>query len=155
VSSQAYRKVAPIAGWALTMLAVAVAMVVFRAGSVASAIEILQGMVGFNGFALPAGISSPLGLSVAPMVEFSGSELIFALAWIGSLMAIAILLPNSMEILERVAPALSRDTPRSFAKIASVLAWRPSPMWALVVSVMGAAVAFKLGGTSEFLYWQF
>jgi hypothetical protein len=39
--------------------------------------------------------------------------------------------------------------------LAHALSWRPSVAWAAAVGVLTVAAVLRLGGPSEFLYWQF
>jgi hypothetical protein len=81
-----------------------------------------------------------------------GGYLMLAL-WVTGLGAIAFLMPNTLQILSQYEPALGvkpgeQDGPRW-------LHWRPSPAWAVAISLVAALGIYKLGGKSEFLYWQF
>ena len=71
-------------------------------------------------------------------------------------LGIALLLPNSAQLLARYSPALGvqpvpSGEPVRFAR----LSWTPSLRWGLALAVLGGAAILQFGGPSEFLYWQF
>jgi hypothetical protein len=60
-------------------------------------------------------------------------------------------LPNTQEIMREYKPALARILPGP----GPLFAWRMTPGWA-VISGIGAAIgAMAVGGTTEFIYFQF
>jgi hypothetical protein len=73
--------------------------------------------------------------------------------WILGLGIVALGLPNTLQILAQYQPALG-PLPEGGA-VGPRFRWEPSPVWALVVAVIGAIGMLHLGGQSEFLYWQF
>jgi D-alanyl-lipoteichoic acid acyltransferase DltB (MBOAT superfamily) len=152
-------------GFILTFLAVVVAMVLFRSPSVAVATELLQGMVGLNGISLPQQLFERLGpitqllsplVTTSQTVGGSGMEFIVTVAWIAGLLTVALTFPNSMEILSRFEPAIGvKYRAGDLGRWAKLLEWRPSLSWAFVISLLALSATTKLGGKSEFLYWQF
>ena len=86
----------------------------------------------------------------------SGQDLIAAYAWIALLLAIALLLPNSLQLLQRHGPALGKARPAEgpFGWLQRA-AWAPDLRWAAFVCVLAVSAVMRLGGDSEFLYWQF
>jgi len=155
-----YDRIMTPIGFAITFIGVAAAMVIFRATTPHSAGNLLQGMLGANGFALPAGILDRLG-SLGEMLRRAsvgagiGIEVDFVRlgVWIVGLGAVALGFPNTLQILARYEPALA--VPSEQAGVRLRLRWEPSPVWALVVAAIGAIGVLHLGGQSEFLYWQF
>ena len=150
-------------GFVLTFLAVVVAMVLFRSTNLAAAKEILQGMAGLTGIGLPTALFDSLG-SVAGRLhglvhastEMSATDFLAAILWVGALLACALLLPNTLQILDRFGPALSAARPTAeIGWLRRVLSWSPSLSWAIGLSVLAVAAVMRLGGQSEFLYWQF
>jgi D-alanyl-lipoteichoic acid acyltransferase DltB (MBOAT superfamily) len=123
--------------WALTMLAVVVAWVFFRAKTVASALLVLAGMAGMNGLGSVGGEAAAqwqgLGLSLG-------------------LLVLAVAAPNSQQILRRYRPGLA---PVAAPGLLARLAWQPSPAWAVGLAVMAIASVLGLWSASEFLYYQF
>lgn len=124
-----------VAGWALTMLAVIVAWVFFRAPDMASALNVLAGMAGLHGGAALSGEQAEV------------------LAKIAALLLGAAVLPNSQQILRAFQPVLDKiPEPRGvFAR----LQWRPTAGFgALAAMVFLTALMFSWK-SSEFLYFQF
>jgi D-alanyl-lipoteichoic acid acyltransferase DltB (MBOAT superfamily) len=150
-------------GFALTFLSVVVAMVLFRAANPAAAKSILQGMLGLHGIGLPQALFDPLASLAARSGgllhvsrEISLTDLVAAAGWVIALLAGALMLPNTLQMLERYAPALSAPRPaRVIAWLQRVLVWTPSLVWAAGLGVLACVAVFRLGGQSEFLYWQF
>ena len=150
-------------GFALTFLCVVVAMVIFRSANGAAAKSILQGMFGLHGIGLPQALFEPLAPWAArsggwlhASSEISASDLVSALGRVAALLGVALLLPNSAQVLERFAPALS--TARPVGHIGGwwrALAWSPSPAWAVAIGALAIMAVWRLGGQGEFLYWQF
>jgi len=150
-------------GFLLTFLAVVIAMVLFRSSGAVGARELLEGMFGLNGIALPPTVIEQLGpLSAAvrrfvlPSTEMAGQDFFLALGWIIGLLAIALLMPNTLQILDRYEPALVAGRPStSKGGLQQLFAWTPSLPWAVAVSTLAGLTIMRLGGKSEFLYWQF
>jgi len=150
-------------GFVLTFLSVVVAMVLFRSTNAGAAKELLQGMVGLNGVSLPQQILAHLGpltgllqsfVSVA--TDMSAQELALAIAWVGALLLIALLLPNTLQLMAGYEPALGvRPGPAVPLSLARVLDWTPTIPWALAMAPLVVATVMRIGGKSEFLYWQF
>lgn len=161
--SAVYARLKTPLGFVLTFVAVAVAMVLFRSLNAHGAKEILEGMAGLNGVGLPAAVFERLG-SVAQGLqsyfsvsqEVSAKELLLDMAWVVGLLTIALALPNTLQILGRFEPALDVQAATGLRRAAgSIVEWRPSLPWAAAISVIAALAIVRLGGPSEFLYWQF
>jgi len=160
---RSYARVMEPAGFVLTFLSVVSAMVFFRAATMASAIDVVKGMIGLNGIGVPEAVLDHLGplterLRGVGVVAESWSLQDFAKTaiWIFVLMVVAFGCPNVLQILTRYEPALgvaalSGKPGTGF----SPLAWNASLPWAIVVSVVAATAIVSMGGPSEFLYWQF
>lgn len=138
-------------GWALTFAAVVVAMVIFRAPSVGAAGSLFGGMAGLHGLGLPFGDMQLLGDPRVTIWEFLPGA-----AWLAGLFAIAVLLPNSLQVLAAHDPVLypPARAPR-LAGIGPEIRWNPTLPWMLAVMALATAAMFRLTGQSEFLYWQF
>jgi alginate O-acetyltransferase complex protein AlgI len=142
------RFMAPV-GFVLTFLSVTVAMIFFRASTVHSAIDLVKGLIGLNGVALPGG--------AAAIAATYGTDIKHAAMWAAILLFIALVCPNTLEILAPYEPALGVK-PASTAPVMGrfrIPAWGPSLPWAIAVSAVAAVAIFSTGGPSEFLYWQF
>jgi alginate O-acetyltransferase complex protein AlgI len=145
----------------VTYAGVLVASVFFRADSVGSALSLLGGMIGLHGIeavAVPA-IAAVASLSAVPvvrdvfvMVSPNDSLALFGhVAWIVCLYGIVWGLPNTQQIMRRFSPAIGRIQPGPLTR----LAWQPSRAWGVAMGIAAAAGALGIGGTSEFLYFQF
>ena len=145
----AYVRVMKPAGWLLTFIAATTAMLFFRATTVGSAFDLVKGVFGLNGLALPHGAGA--------IAATYGTDIKHAAMWVAILLFIALVCPNTLQILAPYEPALGVK-PASTAPVLGKLripAWGPSLPWAVAVSVVAAIAVFTLGGPSEFLYWQF
>ncbi len=158
-----YTRVMTPAGLGLTFVSVTVAMVFFRSSTIRSAIDLVKGMVGLNGVALPSGVFERLGplggwLHSMGVVAELGSGRNFAMMaiLIPALMFIVLACPNTLELLARYEPALGvKPRPTAGGADGRVVEWHASLPWAIGVAVIGAIGILFLGGQSEFLYWQF
>jgi D-alanyl-lipoteichoic acid acyltransferase DltB (MBOAT superfamily) len=161
-SKERYERFMRPTGWLITFTSVTITMILFRATSVEAAAELLKGIFGLNGISLPteilerSGLQNVLGSIVSASVTQSATEFVLASAWIIMLLLIALLLPNSIRMMARYEPVLGvkQLTPDS-GWFARVLAWNPTIPWAIAMSALAAAAIMRLGGESEFLYWQF
>jgi D-alanyl-lipoteichoic acid acyltransferase DltB (MBOAT superfamily) len=160
-SREKYTRFMRPAGFVLTFLSVTFAMVLFRSANGTAATEILSGMVGAQGLALPQGIYERLPALGALSSWVSGggmsiTALTTASAWVLALLFIALALPNSFEITSRYEPVLGmQDRVTDKRSLGQTLQWTPSIRWGLFVSILVALAVFRVGGESEFLYWQF
>jgi alginate O-acetyltransferase complex protein AlgI len=148
----------------LTFGAALFALVFFRSASLGGAVQFLGGMVGLHGFGgiiLPGIVLSHLGnagrLLLAKGILQGGSSIVFVnhlggLLWVALLFVIVWCFPNTQQIMHRFEPTLGRIQPGPFSKI---LSWRPSLAWAAAIGAMLSLGVLSLGGTSEFLYFQF
>jgi alginate O-acetyltransferase complex protein AlgI len=147
------------AGFAVTFLAVIVAMVLFRAPDLASAGNILAGMTGLQGLGLPGPLAAIAGEPAMALAEGAVEMQAFATAaaYLLALLAIALLMPNSVQILSAYEPVLytPKRPPVLPAGLWRPLLWRPTPAWMALFAAVAAVSIIRLTGKSEFLYWQF
>ncbi len=123
--------------WALTLIAVILAWVFFRADRPETAIALIGAMLH------PGGGTAG---SLADWALIAGSALL------------ALAAPNTQQIFARYRPNLSRPRPyRPFSPhFGRVFEWRPNWVWGLLGGVLTAAgLAAIFGWKSEFLYFQF
>jgi D-alanyl-lipoteichoic acid acyltransferase DltB (MBOAT superfamily) len=154
--------------WLITFLGVVIGWVFFRATDFTSALAMLEGMFGFNGISLPNAVGVRLGgigewlQSIG--VDFhlgGGSQFVFTYLWITALLVIALVLPNTQELMSRFNPALRVYESRGkheilFAKrLLSRFTWQPSASWSLTIGLLAAFGVLALTSISEFLYFQF
>ena len=121
---------------ALTYGCVLVGAVVFRAETLADAGAVLSGMLGLHGVVPPASAQERVLTVVRDWT-------LIALA-----AAIAFGAPNTQQIMRDFAPVLSPVAGRGWA-------WRPNLGWALAFGCLGALGLLGIGGSAEFLYFQF
>ncbi len=151
-------KLGALVAWAITFVAVVAAWVPFRATTSEGMQIMLSGMIGLNGVSLPAALAPALGGGADVLrqlgVEFSlggGSRFILTWVWSLALLGIALLLPNTQELMRHHRPGLDFDP----AQATSRLFWKASPAWALLLATLAAAGLLSLSQASEFLYYQF
>jgi len=154
--------------WLLTFTAVVVAWVFFRAESYDGAINMLLGMSGQQGFALPfhylgfLNKSFYLGDSIAELgLVFDHRVFVgggFTSASVELLMVAGILAcygPNTQQFMIRYTPALSAGHGEIKAWRFSWLQWEISRAWALGVALAFIFSVFHLTRITEFLYFNF
>jgi alginate O-acetyltransferase complex protein AlgI len=160
---QRYDRVMRPVGLVLTFVSVTTAMVFFRAPTIASAIDLVKGIIGLNGIALPQALFDHLGPltgvfqrhGVMAEGSWSSQDFIKTSTWIMGLTFVALACPNTLQILARYEPALGvKRRPTKFL-IGGIVEWHAALPWALAVSAIAAAAIGFIGGPSEFLYWQF
>ncbi len=151
-------RAAYVASWALTFLAVVVGWVFFYSPTLAGAFEMLRGMAGLNGVAVPAGLAAALGLEPAlagmgvRIGDGSGSAFVKTYAMVLGLGAIALLMPNVQELFETWRPTLEA---RRGIKAPVRISWQLSRSWAVATAAVAMAGIMSIARASEFLYWQF
>ena len=143
----------------ITFLVVVVAWVVFRADSINTAIGILKGMAGINGFVLPDAWLNKWGIFGQWLTTHGYATATFsnplimggAVNWIWISLLIVWLAPNTQQIMAMYRPAL--DMPEGSKAIR--LLWQPSHTW-LVAGVLCSVFAIlSITELSEFIYFQF
>ncbi|MBU6448378.1 MAG: MBOAT family protein [Rhodospirillales bacterium] len=152
-----------LGSWLLTMIAVLVALVFFRAPTMAVAWQTFSVMVGAHGwgghflakpsfnlfaslgmiFATHGAAAATAGLKV---IEAAMHDVEIVLLWL-----IVLAMPNTQQIMLRYEPVLGIVKP---GRLKSMI-WGPSPGWALTVGAVGALAAMAISGTTDFVYFQF
>ena len=163
-----YERVMTPIGFVITFVAVVAGMVLFRSPTIGTATNMLRGMAGFNGIALPGPVVDHLGRfgsMVGRLNEAAlGDDLFRPLAkWILVLGFFALALPNTLQLLSAFEPALGvkpgvarkLSLTGRLAALGSHVSWKPTLAWAIAVCILAAIGMYHLGGNSEFLYWQF
>jgi hypothetical protein len=151
--------VSRLLAWGLTFLAVVVAWVFFRAPTFSSALAMLHAMAGGNGIIIPSGFEFLLGPLHGPLAALgisfgatSGTLLVWDYVWVAGTMAIALFMPNTMQLLSKWQAAL--DAPKQDSSGVG-LRWVPSPGWAFATAAIGLIGVLSISRGGEFLYWQF
>jgi hypothetical protein len=82
--------------------------------------------------------------------------LVTGAAYCGALLAIALILPNTLEVMSKYEPALNAPNRRpKLAGIGPALYWHPTWPWMIFTAALAGFAISRLTGKSEFLYWQF
>lgn len=157
-----YNRRMPPFGFALTFVSVVAAMVLFRAPTVGAAWTLWKGMIGIYGASLPQAVFGRIGaiggwlqaIGIHPAWT-SGAAFQSAIVRIVLLLGIALLLPNTLQMLAAYEPALGIKPEKSPSRLLASLTWRANARWALGMAVVALAGILSLGELSEFLYWQF
>jgi D-alanyl-lipoteichoic acid acyltransferase DltB (MBOAT superfamily) len=141
----------------LTYLCVLVGSIFFRTGSVSDALTMLTAMLGSRGFGpglpVPAWLAERSGGIgwLRPADPHAILRTAREVAWLAGLYVIVWGMPNTQQIFARARPALEAVV----APTAPWLVWRPNLPWALVLGGLATLGLLSLGGTGEFLYFQF
>ena len=155
-------------GFAVTFVAVLVGWVLFRAPNLATAADMLGGMIGRHGAVIPAGLAFALepvrGLAAALGIRYdqsSGTALVQTYLWVGALLGIAFFAPTTQELLAGYEPVLEAvdgtgaAVPGPAGPRLLRLRWAPSAGWAMTVGAFAFFGVIAITRVSEFLYWQF
>lgn len=170
---------------AITFLAIVVAWVYFRAESLDSAHNVLAGMFGLNGIALPyewlirfpetANKMSLIGIQFEPLMsqgkvmtllsditELAGISAfsdavgpIKALSYMAVLLAWTWFAPNTQQYMHQFKPAFESFRGQIQPTFLSVMAFQSNILWALLIAFMFAYSIFGTSQTSQFLYFNF
>lgn len=151
--------------WTVTFMAVVIGWVFFRSTTFGAAMHMLQAMSGANGASIPISVAAHFGseqhyLARLGITAGLGSGTLFTqmYAWIGGLFAIAILFPNTAELLAAHKPALNLE---QFASAETAtwklgrIRWEPTVAWSVAIAFLGLVGIVSITRASEFLYWQF
>jgi D-alanyl-lipoteichoic acid acyltransferase DltB (MBOAT superfamily) len=147
----------------LTFLCVVIALVFFRADSVAAGLTLLSSMIGNNGFILPdrmmaipgmTAVSHLFALPVAELENFGLAEVL----WIIGLLAVVWGLQNAQQWLRNYRTSLvAQQRPSRMQAAFPVLVWRPASIIGFAVGWLGFFLVIRAisAAPTEFLYFQF
>ncbi len=145
-------------GGLLTFTAVVIGWVLFRAADFTTAVAMLKAMAGMNGLVLPDFWLPKWGAAgqwlAAQGVRFGDTRDLVSgglVNWILILLAVVWFAPNTQQLLAAYRPALALLA----GQTRGWLAWRPTPLYALLTAVLALIAIFNLHRQSEFLYFQF
>ena len=154
-------------GRVVTFLAIVLSLVVFPAESIDGAGNMLAAMLGGHGLSLSPSLIGRIG-NLEPWLL--GHGIVFhgmfhnhafgvnpkaGVVWVVALFLIAMLLPNTQQLLGRYRPVLEiykNEVPRLSHRW---MEWRPSILWAFFTFSIFIIAILNLTQTSEFLYFQF
>lgn len=154
--------------WLLTFLAVVIGWVFFRATSFDSALLLLQSMSGTSGFSIPNGIAVQLGpirdTLNAIGITFTlggGKDFVVTYIWIIFLLFIALVWPNTQQIMDKFEPDFNKMTDNPITTFFSNnflmrrVKFKLSFGWAFAMSICVTLGILSLSQVSEFLYFRF
>lgn len=164
-----YERVFRPVGLVLTLVSVFFAMIFFRAENLTIALDMAASMVGLNGISIPEGIYVHLGplkemfASMGVSIDTTaGSQIAYGSALCVILLFVAIIFPNSLDMMSNEKPALNYTTKKHGSddhvfnnKLTSLLSWKPNMSWAIICGAGLAIGLMSLQRISVFLYWQF
>ena len=116
----------------LTYGAVLVGFIFFRAASVGDAVALLGSMAGLH-------------------ASFGTLPPVSHIAWVFCLYVIIWGMPNTQQIMIDHAPALGRILPGPLPR----LRWRESLWWSVAAGGVATLAILGMGGSTEFIYFQF
>jgi D-alanyl-lipoteichoic acid acyltransferase DltB (MBOAT superfamily) len=134
--------------WAITLFAVVIAWVFFRAKTLAGAGAMLAGLSGFAGAG--TAYESPGILRMMDLPVLVGQErlLLIGAGAVAMAFAVALLLPNVSQIFRY--HEYRRPPERS-----TLVRWQPNATWAVFTALALASSLFGMWQRLEFLYFQF
>ncbi|WP_422369089.1 MBOAT family O-acyltransferase [Pelagibius sp.] len=130
----------------ITLLAVVVAWVFFRAESFDGALAILQGMAGLTPYHDHRLWAALLSDTAPTWIQFA------------ALGAIVLWAPNAIEFLKKYRPVIDVKGALGAAWFRRRLAWRPSGGWATALSAVAVTAIvqlYRLDDLTEFIYFNF
>ena len=153
--------------WLITFVAIVIGWVFFRAVTLEGAMNIVTGMLGFNGIEIPNAILARLGsfgtslqtLGITP--SNGGKVFVMTWVWITLLLTFVLTLPNIQDLFFKQQGSLSHlkyETKRTFwpyQRVFLTLGWSDTCKWALFSGACLALGILTLSQVSEFLYFQF
>jgi len=138
-------RLANMRGHVLTMLCVLVALVPFRAPDMGSVWRIWQSMVG---------LGSEQALLTWPMLAPVGAGVVVAELAVALFIVYA--LPNTAQLLDRLAPSLPFAGADKISRGVLPLRWRPGLAWGLIMgALLMLGLTFVSRGANSFVYFSF
>ncbi len=135
---RAPRWLANALSWSVTMLAVVIAWVFFRAESFDAAWRMLAAMFGATGISL----ESSVGRTIPAL-------------WILGLGVLCVAFPNTAEFFVRENPIVDSERLSKRRPLLRALVWRPNVAWAVALAALATFSVLSLHQASEFLYFRF
>ena len=161
-SSKIKTKFGMFFAWLLTILAIVVSWVPFRATSIEGANNLLIAMFGGNGISLPARLMGNIGnlehwLSehgvTYTSVFYNGVFDLQGVVWVVVLLFISVCLPNIQQVMPYDTSGCTKGEPSKLRY--HWMKWQPSIAWSIFVAVVLLLSIMNLSKASEFLYFQF
>ncbi len=154
----------------LTLIAVVVAWVFFRAENVSDAFHIVSAMFGGNGISLFPGMVEKIGFQESVLAEygfvFTGPFCNGLVDWyvgsgvISMLLLLVLFAPNTYQIMCKHNPSfrIDKGQPELIDNESIMLSWRFTGIFAMITGLLLACSLIVIGAKqdiSEFLYFQF
>lgn len=136
----------PAVGWLLTMGVVIAGLVVFRASNMDVAMTMLTAMVAGEAAGHVWVISSGQDIAI---------NLANAIALISILFAVALLMPNTQQVLRGHEISCDRADEVDEAATPFWVRWRPTPRWACAMALVVAISIGLATGDTAFIYYKF
>ncbi|PIE37694.1 MAG: membrane-bound O-acyltransferase family protein [Gammaproteobacteria bacterium] len=154
--------------WLVTIIAVMVGWVYFRAVTLEGANTMLTAMAGMSDITVPNAIYSRLG-PLADLLgsigitanERGGSQFMLTWLWIACLTPIVLIMPNTQDMFAKVQFSLSRlsferhDAFWPLCNTMKKLSWKQTARWAVLTGLLFSLSILTLTQVSEFMYFQF
>jgi D-alanyl-lipoteichoic acid acyltransferase DltB (MBOAT superfamily) len=156
------KTITKLIAWLITILALILSWVIFRAETLNGAMTMYSAMFGFNGLSLPNSISAlaPILLSIFPDANIMTNGVgIFSEGSNDAKIIIACIIvlyfPNTLEWMYITKPALNMEYFFKKKYNYKLSYWEQSAKHARLMAMMAVIVILSLGDASEFLYFQF
>ncbi|WP_431065183.1 MBOAT family O-acyltransferase [Methylotuvimicrobium sp.] len=141
----------------VTLLAVVIGWVFFRATTFDGALSMLNAMIN-----LPSNLHGRIGPLEQFMVEigfrfdsgYLASEHYVKLGLLLFWLWILTVWPTTQQLMKNFEPAIDYKS-QVQGVLANKLAWRPNAFWSALLGIMAVLSILHLGSISEFLYFQF
>jgi D-alanyl-lipoteichoic acid acyltransferase DltB (MBOAT superfamily) len=141
----------------ITLLAVVIGWVFFKASTFDGALSILHGMINlpttFHGRIGPLEgilVSLGFGFDSGYLAMEHYSKLAQLMFWL----AVLLFWPTTQQLMRNFDPAIDYK-PESTHPLCQKFVWRPSTGWSVLIGVIAFVSILHLGKISEFLYFQF
>ena len=148
--------------WTITIVALILSWVIFRAETLDGAVTMYSAMFGYNGLSLPTSMSNlaPVLLSIFPDGNITTNGVgIFSEgstdAKVILACVIALYFPNTLEWMHIANPALNTDYFFKKKYGYRISQWEQNSKHARLVALVAIMAILSLGDASEFLYFQF
>ena len=144
----------------LTLLAVAVAWVFFRAPDFAVGLGFIKGMAGLNGMVLPSSLQAVLAGLLPAGVTFDsqfvpGYPNRIDMMLVAAFGVLALTAPNTQQLMRHFTPVLHLEETRPSATL-SRLCWRPGLTAGLFAGLVGGlSLILAYVKPNAFIYFQF
>lgn len=156
-ASAAHKLVTAAISHIVTLLAVMLAWVFFRAESIQGALSILRSLADTSTLSIdPSFIAGVYAMQPGfEIVRDFAPELnpaAIPLAFLATSLSLCFFAPNTQQFMSDYAPALVLT---KWEQTKSRVRWRPTALYGLMIGALALVAALGIGSTSEFIYFQF